>query len=226
MSLVINRILYLLLFSVIVTTTFAHQHHSHHEHNDDNENHHHRHRKGHRCSHDHEIEMQQCSASTRNQVNYDNHPYDKTLDLSSIIKQNNQNPNESPLSKSRRSLLTDAETEPIRISAYYDPVTISTSNGLEQYQIDWIKELVAATINYYEEWVQVIRVSGALTYQACTDSFSNLATGDFFCYVYDTTCGPTEVPPEHMDPRLGILYERPGSVGTNSTRIFTPGAGI
>ena len=79
-------------------------------------------------------------------------------------------------------------------------------------------------IHFYESWVQVIPVSGALSYQSCTwyTSYNNGET--IACYEYDTTCGQTEVPSEHMDPRLGVLYEHP-SVGTNSTRVFTPGAG-
>ena len=169
-SKLINKVLHLILFITIIDITTSHSNHD--------DNHHH-------CSHDYH--KGECPAPTRNDVNYDNHPYD-TIDLSSILSNSNSNSKsgqQSPLYDGRRSLLTDAETSPIRISAYYDPVTISTSAGLTLDQIDYIKQLVGATIDFYESFVQVIPISGALTYQSCIsgDTVTNGNTTEIFCYL-------------------------------------------
>ena len=74
-------------------------------------------------------------------MNYDNHPYQKS--------QNEQN-------EESRRLLTESETSSIRISAYYDDSI--TDGTLDSDDIDFIKQVMSATIRYYQSFIKIIPV--------------------------------------------------------------------
>ena len=95
------------------------------------------------------------------------------------------------LSSSRRSQMTEALTDPIRISVYFDPDTISTSAGFSIDQIDYIKRITAGAVNFYQKWVQVIPVEGQLSYFGCSSWFGEQYDPDssIKCVDYDLQCG-------------------------------------
>ena len=172
----------------LFTITFAHndkhsifQHD--HQHIDSNQI---SHRKTHKCNHDIST---QTTKVTKSRINYENHPYSNSIEISANSQQ--------------RSLLNipSSQTEPIRISVYYDPVTISTTNGLTPRQINYIKETTSASVNFYESFMSVIPVSGPLTYYGCTAWKSYLDDGTIACTEYALTCGETTTVPS----KIGIL---------------------
>ena len=193
----------LLLSLCFIALSIAHKsknsHHERHEHR-----HHHHH---HKCTQGKDETA--AHKVTKNALKYRNHPYEQ---------------NNDGLSR-RRLQLTDAQTDPIRISVYYDPVTISEAAGLTSTQIDYIKEITAAAVRFYEKWVQVIPVVDPLEYWSCDTWFGDqFGAGDIQCLLYDLTCGQVIVPEEHMDQRLGLSYTSQND--PNPTTIFEPGPGI
>ena len=123
----------------------------------------------------------------QNALRYKNHPYEHKLSQS------------RPKFPSKRRLqLTDAQADPIRISVYFDPVTISTTAGLSTDQIDYIKRITAGAVSFFEKWVQVIPVEEPLTYFGCSSRWNDNGVDPatdpnllLRCITYDLTCGQT-----------------------------------
>ena len=163
------------------------------------------------------------------EVPYNNHPYAnavkktksqvleelKNKDIPSELKNimdpiigNNQN--------KPRSLLTDAEAEPIRITANYDS---SVTSYLSSVNEKYLKETISAAINYLERSTQVIPVSGAFYFDRCNSWWTS--NGYRKCANYQTTsyCQNSPVPEEHYgDLKIyttsGYTYSTiPGGVG-------------
>ena len=80
-------------------------------------------------------------------VPYKNHPYDTTI-----------SPEDEQQPSTRRRGLTESQTAPIRVSAYYDPVSVT--NARSAAEIHALKAVIGAIVNYYENTVRVIPVDG------------------------------------------------------------------
>lgn len=118
-------------------------------------------------------------------ISYSNHPFE-------LIK--NKAINDA---MTRRKLVEDADYSLIRITPYYD-TTITSSLTTEQ--LNYVKELVSASIRYLESFISVIPIDGPLFISSC-ESWSD--TDDFvypFCQSSDITqmCGPASIPDEHL----------------------------
>lgn len=133
------------LSSILILASSHIESHLQHDHEHIEQHDRNRHGKIHQCSHDEHMEGQELKEVF---MNYENHPYDATS------QHNNA-----------RRLITEAESQPIRISAYYDPSSIGPGiNGLTADDVDFIKKVVTATIRYYQSFVQVIPVDGPWYY--------------------------------------------------------------
>ena len=130
------------------------------------------------CDYDEDIN----NAPIQNALKYKNHPYEHKLSYSG-----------SELPSQPQLPLSDAEVDPIRISVYFDPDTISTTAGLSTDQIDYIKRITAGAVNFYQKWVQVIPVDGPLSYFGCNSWFGDQYDPDssIKCVNYDLQCGQT-----------------------------------
>ena len=134
--------------------------------------------KAYECDYDEDIN----NPPIQNALKYKNHPYEHKPSYSG-----------SELLSQPRLLLTDAEVDPIRISVYFDPDTISTTAGLSTDQIDYIKRITAGAVNFYQKWVQVIPVDGPLSYFGCKSWFGDEldVNSRIKCVNYDLQCGQT-----------------------------------
>ena len=112
--------------------------------------------------------------------------------------------------------LTDAAADPIRISAYYD----SSINSLSASNQAYLKKTLSAAINYYQNFVQVIPVSGTWFFDRCSSWWTT--NGYRKCATYQTTayCQSSPVPADHYGDLK--LY----SSSTQSYSIVPGGDGI
>eukprot|EP01084_Bolivina_argentea_P107898 192867_1 len=156
----------------------------------------------HKCAHD---EIYKHHKLTEINVPYENHPYDTTI-------------NEINNEHNSRRLLSPSTTSPIRISAYYDPLSISTTY-LSTNDIDFIKSLMSATIRYYNKFVNVIPVSGRFYVDRCLNWWITSFPGVVNCYNMTETkqCGHVTIPPEHYSDDYIYFYP------TNDSAIKIPG---
>eukprot|EP01084_Bolivina_argentea_P107897 192866_1 len=156
----------------------------------------------HKCAHD---EIYKHHKLTEINVPYENHPYDTTI-------------NEINNEHNSRRLLSPSTTSPIRISAYYDPLSISTTY-LSTNDIDFIKSLMSATIRYYNKFVNVIPVSGRFYVDRCLNWWITSFPGVVNCYNAAETkqCGYVTIPPEHYSDDYIYFYP------TNDSAIKIPG---
>ena len=127
-------------------------------------------------------------------VNYFKHPFDR-------VKNGRKN-HLFQDSVDRRKLIEDANYQSIRISPYYDPSTVSTSNGLTTSQVTYIKQLISAAINYFQSFIKIIRVHGPLFIDACPITFKS--NDNSFIYPrcaqneIDQSCGNVLIPDDHL----------------------------
>ena len=116
------------------------------------------------CAHEELLHVRKCSDHHhtiikgenlfQQHVPYKNHPYDKSNHTRTHYSEGEQTDN----IKRRRRALSDSETAPIRVSAYYDPTSIT--NGLTSTQQEHIEQLVGAIASYYEQFVKVVPIDG------------------------------------------------------------------
>merc|ERR1719464_1190755 len=92
-------------------------------------------------------------------VPYHNHPFDKRITDSSA--------DSTP--STRRRTLTESETAPIRVSAYYDPDSITNARSASE--IHALKSVIGAIVNYYEDTIRVIPVDGTFYMQRRCNQF-------------------------------------------------------
>ena len=173
-------IIYLLFITSILSHTDDHQHHPT--------------RRIHKCSDDHH-RIQKGVNLHQIHVPYKNHPYDKTIKPSSATQTNPSN--------RRRSLLSEAETSPIRVSAYYDPATIE--NARTAVEIATLKSVIGAIVNYYQETIKVVPVDGTFYMERfCESWWWSGGTEDYVnCRSYDMEnntvyCQYATVPNDHL----------------------------
>lgn len=124
---------------------------------------------------------------------YRNHPFERDF----INEIQSQSPN------SRRSLLTEAETAPIRISAYYDPDSITLARTDEQ--ISRVKSVIGAVVNYYENAIRVIPIDGTFYMRRFCNAWYDPRSPDYGvnCISYSQslgayTCQNAIVPDDHF----------------------------
>ena len=115
-----------LILSLLCSINRIHFAHAHdellvgdHDHDHDHSHDH----KGHKCS-DHHGSIIKGVNLLQQHVAYKNHPYDKSAQYSNESYVEGQETDNTQ----RRRTLSESETSPIRVSAYYDPITIG--NGL------------------------------------------------------------------------------------------------
>ena len=167
----------------------------------------HNQRKIHECIHD-----KLNTKSRLQKVNYFDHPFEKirNYELNDIVD--------------RRKLIEDADYQNIRITPHYDTATISTSNGLTNAQITFIKQLISASIKYFESFIKVIPVDGPLFIEGCP--YTSISQTGSFLYesctsqTIDLKCGNiATIPDEHLretwiydtNTQKSILYRSAGS---------------
>jgi len=167
--------------------------------------------KVHNCVHD---KIQKKHSLRSQAVKYLKHPFEQLNAFESIN------------ATLRRQLVEDADYEPIRISPYYDPATISTSNGLTIDEIAHIEHLVSASIRHFESFLRVIPVEDALFVSPC--EYSGYSTGDTFLYSACSSeqvsgmCGSdASIPAEHLMETW--VYD---PYTSESTQYNQAGAGI
>eukprot|EP01084_Bolivina_argentea_P165407 287368_1 len=199
------------LFSLALITTICFIAVISHKHNE--------HQPHHECTHDHDtiIRGENLHQFT---IPYKNHPYDKTVQ--NAIK-NMPNSSTSINNKDRRSLLTKAQVQPIRISAYYDPNSIT--NHLSANDQAYIKSVMNAVINYYTDAISIIPVDGTWFFQRQCYLYYNMNGYKSCTSYFPPTCLSANVPDEHIGDAL--LYDAnsetastlPGGVGVSNTDL-------
>ena len=124
----------------------------------------------------------------------------------------------------RRRGLSESETAPIRISAYYDPDTIESRNAAE---IHALKAVIGAIVNYYENTIRVIPVDGTFYMERFCNSWYNV-DGFQNCILYNNgateyTCQDATVPDSHFKEQYLYYYPTnysaqvlPGGTGMDS----------
>ena len=117
--------------------------------------------KIHKCEHDKHVKKEELRQMS---MNYHNHPYQKSVEAIHSRNEEIINIQEmKDIQENKRRLLTESETSPIRISAFYDDTVVAGS--LTSNNINFIKEVMSATIRYYQSFMRVIPVSGNWYYE-------------------------------------------------------------
>lgn len=167
--------------------------------------------KIHKCEHDEHVRKEELRQMF---MNYDNHPYQKSIEIP------HRNEEIINIQEDKRRLLTESETSPIRISAYYDD---SVTGTLTSNDIDFIKQVMSATIRYYESFMRVIPVSGNWYNQRPCNSL-DIVNGYQNCknYTANPTCGQVTIPDDHFGD--GYLYDVPR--GNYTATYISAGPGV
>ena len=134
-------------------------------------------------------------------VPYANHPYDPS---SKAYFEGQETDNTQ-----RRRTLSESETSPIRISAYYDPDTITNTLSADQQQ--HIEELIGAIGSYYEQFVKVIPIDGTYFTDRQCQSYYETPFGET-CTSYDIapSCQGMSIPSDHL--AQNVIYNADGSM--------------
>ena len=201
--------LFLLLFSYfhIISLSIDIDHHSH-DHHHDHSNH-----RIHECA-NHKQDIQKGVNLHQIHVPYKNHPYER------IITDNI----EDEYSNTRRRALSESETAPIRISAYYDPDTILSRDASEIHEL---KAVVGAIVNYYENAIRVVPVDGTFYMERfCNSWYNGGPSGQYEnCILFNggstiNYCQEATVPDSHF--REQYIHHYPDN---KSAAILQGGAG-
>ena len=215
----------------------AHEHHASHS----SDNHKHLHKEHHdlrdkskrkpyhKCSDDHH-KIKKGENLHEFYLPYDNHPYYKPpvkimdnfdevpADVKDIMDPIFRTPQpHQEVLQEPRSLLTDNDADPIRISVYYDDSSINSLSSSNQAHL---KKTISAAINYYQNFVQVIPVSGTWFFDRCSTWWTT--NGYRRCASYQTNayCQSSPVPSDHYGDLK--LY----SSSTQSYSIIPGGDGM
>ena len=110
--------------------------------------------------------------------------------------------NDNNIDYNQRKLLHESnQWSNIRIRPYYDPATINT-NILSSDTISYIKSLISASINYLQQFVYIIPISGPLKLNRCQKlwfynefTYSVCTLAD---YQQPPTCQYAAIPEDHL----------------------------
>eukprot|EP01083_Nonionella_stella_P015131 42353_1 len=161
-----------------------------------NDDHAHAHgNKMHKCSGHHDNIVKGVNLFQQ-EIHYNNHPYSPEFTLT---RHNEEQ-------EDRRSLLSQSQVSPIRISAYYDPITI---NPLRDTQQTYIKRLIGAVTEYYAKIVSVVPVDGALFVDRVCLEWWKTSFGHVCSKYRASTCLGMDIPSAHLSEQY--LFDNAGS---------------
>eukprot|EP01083_Nonionella_stella_P165049 548107_1 len=160
----------------------------------------------HQCSSHHHTIIKDVNLFEQ-QTPYKNHPYSQS-----------HAPHEHNEATQRRSLLSPSQVSPIRISAYYDPITFSAR--LSAANQTYVKQSIGAIADYYRNAVSVVPVDGPLHFDRwCSSVWPPTPVGQQCSEYIAATCGDIVLPSSHLSEQ----YAFDGA----GTRIMYPsGLGI
>eukprot|EP01084_Bolivina_argentea_P144858 254053_1 len=130
-------------------------------------------------------------------VPYDNHPFSKDRTPATPDHE----------TSTRRSMLTQSDTSPIRISAYYDPTSVTSR--LSDTYIAKLKASIGAIVGYYEKLIRVVPISDTFYMTRFCNRWYNTDYGRD-CVLYNMgssiyRCQYADIPDEHR-PNQPLFY--------------------
>lgn len=229
----------LLAATLFISSALSHEHHGdhHRDHDGDHhgQHHHGEHKPHHECTHGEDGHIKKGENLFEMNMKYKNHPYaakkqeaeDALKSILDPVFPSKTSQDNEPSQERRRSLLESSEVQPIRISAYYDPVSILNNNALNSDDVRHLQDVVGAVIDYYEQMVSVIPVDGNWHYERPCNYFYYQPYGtNCASYSDNVMCQDSPVPDEHLadqllytvDPATATVV--PGGVGVQDTDLM------